>query len=97
MKGYVLSREAEADIAGILEYIAADSVQVALDVHDRFLEVFRMLAEHPEAGHFRDDLTSKPVRFFPVYSYMVVYVAGHSPVEVARILGAAQDLEAILR
>ena len=96
MADYIISNEAEADFDSILEYIAADSVQSALDVHARFLEVFRLLAENPEAGHFRDDLTSRAVRFFPVYSYMVVYISGSRPVEIARILGAAQDLESIL-
>lgn len=96
MSGFIISNEAEADFDSILEYIAADSVQSALDVHARFLEVFRLLAENPEAGHYREDLTSHAVRFFPVYSYMVVYISGSRPVEIARILGAAQDLPSIL-
>ena len=96
MSGYIFSNEAEADFDAIMEYIAADSVQSAIDVHARFLEVFQLLAENPEAGHYRDDLTSRAVRFFPVYSYMVVYISGSKPVEIARILGAAQDVESIL-
>ena len=97
MAGYVLSNEAEADLDSILEYIAADGVQSALGVHDRFLEVFRVLGENPDAGHNRKDLTSRAVRFFPVYSYLIVYLSGSSPVEVVRIFGAAQDVESILR
>lgn len=97
MAGYVLSNEAEADLDAILDYIAADSIQSALDVHGRFLEVFRVLAENPDAGHYREDLASRAVRFFPVYSYMVVYLSGSSPVGIVRILGAAQDVEKILR
>ena len=96
MPGYIFSNEAEADFDAILEYIAADSVQSAIDVHTRFLEIFRLLAENPEVGHYREDLTSQAVRFFPVYSYMVVYISGSSPVEIARILGTAQDVESIL-
>ena len=96
MSGYIFSNEAEADFDSILEYIAADSVQSALDVHARFLKVFQLLAENPEAGHYREDLTSRAVRFFPVYSYMVVYISGSRPVEIARIMGTAQDLESIL-
>ncbi len=96
MPGYIFSNEAEADFDAILEYIAADSVQSAIDVHTRFLEIFRLLAENPEVGHYREDLTSQAVRFFPVYSYMVVYISGSSPVEIARILGTSQDVESIL-
>ena len=96
MSGYIFSTEAEADFDSILEYIAADSVQSALDVHARFLKVFQLLPENPEAGHYREDLTSRAVRFFPVYSYMVVYISGSRPVQIARILGTAQDPESIL-
>ena len=96
MPGYIFSNEAEADFDAILEYIAADSVQSAIDAHTRFLEIFRLLAENPEVGHYREDLTSQAVRFFPVYSYMVVYISGSSPVKIARILGTAQDVESIL-
>ncbi len=96
MPGYIFSNEAEVDFDSILEYIAADSVQSAIDAHARFLEVFQLLAENPEVGHYREDLTSRAVRFFPVYSYMIVYVSGSKPVEIARILGAAQDVESIL-
>ena len=97
MGGYILSNEAEADLNSILDFIATDSIQSALKVHDRFLEVFRMIGENPNVGHYREDLTTRAVRFFPVYSFMIVYLSGSSPVEVARILGTAQDVESILR
>ena len=32
------------------------------------------LAENPNAGHWRKDLITEAVRFFPVYSYLIVYV-----------------------
>ena len=96
MAGYYLVQEAENDLDAILDYIAEDSLPSALKVQERFLEIFRMLADNPEAGHFREDLTSRPVRFFPVYSYMVVYLTNTDPVEIVRILGVAQDAESIL-
>ncbi len=96
MAGYNLVTDAEIDLDSILEYIADDSIESALKVQERFLEVFRMLADNPEAGHFREDLTSRPVRFFPVYSYMVVYLTDTDPVEIVRVLGVAQDAESIL-
>jgi plasmid stabilization system protein ParE len=96
MPRYFLAPEARKDLAGILQYIADDSVDAALRVHDRFLEIFALLAENPDAGHFRDDLTSRPVRFFPVYSYLVVYSANTRPVEIVRVLGGGRDIESIL-
>lgn len=97
MSGYALVPAARKDLAGLLDHIAGDDVDAALRVHDRFVEIFEMLAEHPDAGHFRDDLTSRPVRFFPVYAYLVVYSAGSNPVEIVRILHGAQDVESRLR
>ncbi len=49
-----------------------------------------------EAGHHRDDLASRDLRFLPVHSSMVVYLSGSRPVEIERILGAAQDIRTIL-
>ncbi len=96
MAGYALVPEARSDLKGILEYIAADSPDTALKVLDRFAAVFQLLAGNPEIGHFRADLTTRPVRFFPVYSYLVVYLADAEPVQVVRILNCAQDIERIL-
>lgn len=97
MVGYILVPEARADLLDILNYIADDSIDSALRVHSRFVEVFELLAENPDVGHYREDLTSRPVRFFPVYSYLVVYLAGTNPVQIVRVLGGAQDVEFILK
>ena len=35
MADYILSNEAEADLDSILYYVAADSIQSALNVYDR--------------------------------------------------------------
>jgi plasmid stabilization system protein ParE len=94
--GYILVRAAESDLEEIIDHIAADSVDSALRVLDRFVEVFDMLAANPRAGHFRDDLTNRPVRFFPVYSYLVVYMDGTDPIQVVRVLAGAQDIKSLL-
>lgn len=96
MAKYVLVPRAREDLHEILDYIAEDSTDAALRVHSRFEEIFELLAENPDAGHYRDDLTSRPVRFFPVYSYLVVYLAGITPIQILRVLGGAQDVEAIM-
>ena len=96
MAGYLLVPEARTDLLEIFNYIAEDSADSALRVHGRFIEIFELLAENPDAGHYREDLTSRPVRFFPVYSYLVVYLAGTNPVQIVRVLGGAQDVETIL-
>ena len=96
MASFHLVREAELDLDSILEHIALNSLDSALKVHERFLEVFQLLAENPDAGHCRKDLTARPIRFFPVYSYLVVYLSDTSPIEVVRIFGSSQDVKTIL-
>ena len=51
-----------------------------------------LLAEEPGAGHLRRGLTSADVRFFPVYSYLIVYRPGTKPLQVAAILHGARDV-----
>ncbi|MBU2501651.1 type II toxin-antitoxin system RelE/ParE family toxin [bacterium] len=97
MPGYYLVPQARTDLREILNYIAEDSIDAADRVLDRFLEVFELLAENPAMGHFREDLTTHPVRFFPVYSYLVIYMSNTSPVEIVRLLGGAQDVASILK
>ncbi len=96
MASFRLVREAVQDLDSILEHIALDSIDSALKVHERFVEVFQLLAENPNAGHCREDLTKRPIRFFPVYSYLVVYLSDTSPIQVVRIFGSSQDVKSIL-
>lgn len=56
-----------------------------------------MLATQPELGHRRKDLTSKPVRFWCVYSYLIVYDPATRPLEVVRILSGYRDITELLK
>lgn len=56
-----------------------------------------MLATQPELGHWRKDLTSKPVRFWFVYSYLIVYDPATRPLEVVRILSGYRDITELLK
>ena len=47
-------------------------------------------------GHRRQDLTSADVRFFPVYSYLIVYRPERKPLQVVSILHGNRDIERIL-
>ena len=65
---YQLTPSAELDVARITAFIAADSVEAALRVHEALEEAFRHLAERPGMGHTRADLTVRPLKFWSVYS-----------------------------
>ena len=45
--------------------------ELTSDVEQEIRQPILMLAANPGLGHRRRDLTSKPVRFWPVYSYLV--------------------------
>jgi hypothetical protein len=38
----------------------------------------------PGVGHFRQDLTSRPLKFWPIYSYLIVYYPETKPVQIIR-------------
>ena len=68
---------------------------------DRVESVIRdkiiFLAESPGTGHWRKDLTDQAVKFFPVYSYLIVYRPDTKPLQVVSILQGRRDVEQILK
>jgi len=68
---------------------------------DRVESVIRgkiiFLAGSPSAGHWRKDLTDQAVKFFPVYSYLIVYRPDTKPLQVVSILQGRRDVEQILK
>ena len=94
---YVLTPEAQAHIDEIGAYIAQDSVDAALKVYDAFEEAFGLLAEQPGLGHSRQDLTDRPLRFWSVYSYLVVYDSESRPLTIIAVLHGARDVERLLK
>ncbi len=97
MAEYVLSPEARLDLLGIWEYIARDDVDAADRVEQEVNQAASNLARNPGIGHWRRDLTSKPVRFWPVHSYLIIYDPRTQPLEVVRILSGYRDIAEVLR
>ena len=56
----------------------------------------RLVAKNPALGHVREDLTDEPVRFWLVFSYLIVYDPSRKPVEIARVLHGKRDVEELL-
>ncbi len=96
MKRYQLTPAAEADLGDILEYIRSDSPNAARRVLARIREAMRRLAEFPRIGHVREDLADKSLRFWPVYSYLIVYRPESRPLQIIRVLHGARDVRRIL-
>ncbi len=98
MKRYRLSPEAQSDIDDIRRYsVKEGGVAVARYVLGEIRQALRFLAETPGAGHMREDLTDEPVKFWSVFSDLIVYDPATQPLGIARVLHGSQDLETMFR
>ena len=95
MKRFKLSPEAAQDIREIWVYIAADSIKAARRVRLQILDACQTIARNPGIGHSREDLTDKPVLFWPTGSYLIIYAA-RKPLEIVRVLHGARDIPSLL-
>jgi toxin ParE1/3/4 len=85
------SAATKRDQRDIWWYIAERNVTAADATIDRLDEVISMLAEYPDAGRSRSDLSTE-VRYFPVEHYLVFYRFRENVIDVLRILHAARDI-----
>lgn len=90
---YALTEQAKQDLAEIADSIAeARGLAPAEQVVRELQRGFRLLAEQPDVGHLREDITDDPgVRFWSVYSYMIVFVPTAKPLTVVSLLHGARD------
>src|SRR5687768_9976554 len=77
------------DINAIWDYIARDSPGSADRVEQSIHDAIEHLAEHPNSGHFRDDVVNRRYRFYLVYSYLIIYRIHHSTLFVVRVVHGA--------
>jgi antitoxin ParD1/3/4/toxin ParE1/3/4 len=92
MPRYLLTDPAKDDIREIVAYIRQRSPQAAKKVRAELRDAMQKLAAFPGMGHLRTDVTDEPLRFWSVYSYLIVYRSESKPLEVIRVLHGAQDL-----
>lgn len=94
---YSVSAEAQEDLFEIWRWIAGDSLDLADRIDQEFHEVFASLGRMPLQGHTRTDLTNRPVRFFPLYSFIVVYQPDLKPVRIMAVLRGRRNVKRILK
>ncbi len=98
MSRYVLAPAAANDLIEIWRYIRKQRSEPMADrVEEVILEKFAALAGDPGIGHRRSDLTAADVRFFPVYSYLIVYRPSTKPLQIVAVLHGARDVLALLK
>ena len=88
----VLSLAAEQDIDEIITYLAQENSTIARTFLDALFSAMDHLADHPELGHLREDLTDKHVKFWPFkWHYLIIYKPT-SPIEIVRVLSGFRDI-----
>ena len=94
---YIPAPEA-LDLVQIWRYIKKNAgLGMANRVESVIREKIVYLAGSPGGGHWHKDLTDEPVKFFPIYSYLIVYRPETKPLQVAAILHGRRDAEQFLR
>jgi plasmid stabilization system protein ParE len=63
----------------------------------KLFDAFEAIGQTPGMGHKREDLTSYPVLFWPVGSYLIIYRAERGPVEIVAVTRGSRDIPAFLR
>lgn len=96
MKDFILSLDAEQDLNEIWEYIASDNPDAADRISQEIYRAIQGLVEMPRKGHTREDLTNKPVLFWAVRSFLVVYSPDTKPLKIVRIIHGARDIRNLL-
>lgn len=96
MSRFVLTPAARADLEEIDDFIREDNPDAAQRVLRELRDSMGKLARMPEMGHFRKDLCEEPLRFWSVYSYLIIYRAEARPLQVLRVLHSARDVRTLL-
>ncbi len=94
---YQLSAEAQNDLFEIWSRIAVNSAELADRIEGEFYELFTSLGRMPGQGHTRRDLTRRPVLFFPLYSFLVVYQPEVKPIRIMVVIRGRRNVKRLLR
>ncbi|MFZ0584598.1 MAG: type II toxin-antitoxin system RelE/ParE family toxin [Candidatus Acidiferrales bacterium] len=95
---FVVAPQAALDLFEIWLYVKEHTSSAAADhVESAIRERIAFLAGVPGGGHWRKDLTDENVKFFPVYSYLIVYRPDTTPLQIAAILHGRRNLEETLK
>jgi antitoxin ParD1/3/4 len=90
MNSYLLTPRAKIDIFKIWSYIAEQAIYAACS----------SIARDPMHGHLRQNLTSRPLRFWTLTrypNYSVAYRPDSTPVEIVAVIHGRRDISRLLR
>ena len=91
---FLLSRQAQAALDRLWDYyFDRGGPRLADRILGQIHDAIHRMIEKPALGHFRPDLTDKPLRFYRVYSIFLIYDPASSPLYIARVYHASQDIK----
>ena len=97
-RSFTLTPEARQNASDIWDYFAAQAGQRQADrVLARIYDDCERLATTPGLGHFRADSHDPDLKFFLVYSYLIVFRWQTRPLQVVAVIHGARDLPKILK
>jgi plasmid stabilization system protein ParE len=95
---FQLTEDAVFDMDAIWLYLAErEGVGKADWVVIELFQSLYKLAEIPNSGHRRPDITSRKGLFYRIFSYLVIYEPGSSPLQILGVLHGKRNLSRILR
>jgi len=92
MNRFKISRQAEQDLEDIWVYLAQHDNLAADRLLETILNKFPMLAQFPEMGKTRTEL-SKELCSFPIKPYIIFYKRAENFIAIVRILHQSRDIE----
>lgn len=90
-----ITRQAEADLEAIAQWIGRDNPARAISFVDDLLERCLSLSEYPDRFPIHRELGGRIVRKMSHEDYVILYVRIADPVEVAHVVHGARNLEAL--
>ena len=88
------TRQSTQDLDDIWDYIAQDNQDAADGFIDLLRDKCRLLAETPEMGRKRPEITAG-VRSFPVGNYQIFYRIRDGELVIVRVLSGYRDIPAL--
>ena len=98
MDPFQLTEDAILDINAIWLYLLEKEGLVTADrIAGELFKGFYKLADTPNSGHRRGDLTNRNILFYRIFSYLVIYQPGSSPLQILGVLHGKRNVWRILR
>jgi antitoxin ParD1/3/4/toxin ParE1/3/4 len=95
---FQLTQDAILDIDAIWLYLLEkEGMETADRIVTELFKGFYKLAEIPNSGHRRADLSSRNVLFYRIFSFLVIYQPGSSPLQILGVLHGKRNVSRLLK